>query len=168
MFKVFVGYPSYEQEYDIAERTTLGELPTVEHVFGAEEILSFQRLVRRVPAAPDIIRHALDLVRATRPNEEDAPAFIKKMLTWGAGPRAVQALLLGGKALAVLRGRHHVAADDIRDLARPVLRHRIVTNYSAEAEGYSPDRIINELLQATLPNETEVARHERFQKLLTS
>ncbi|MCH7527105.1 MAG: MoxR family ATPase [Planctomycetes bacterium] len=168
MFKVYVDYPSYDQEYDIAERTTAGELPTVSPVFGAEELLTFQRLVRRIPAAPDIVRHALDLVRATRPNEENIPPFIKTMLTWGAGPRAVQALLLGGKALAVLRGRHHVAADDIRDLARPVMRHRIVTNYSAQAEGYTPDRIIDDLLEAIRPNETEAARNERFGKLLTS
>ncbi len=168
MFKVFVDYPTYEQEYDIAERTTTDITADVKPVFGGDEILDFQRLVRRVPGAPDVIRHALDLVRATRPKEDDAPEFVKKMLTWGAGPRAVQALILGGKALAVLRGRHHLAADDVRDLARPVLRHRIVTNYSAEAEGYTTDRIITELLDCIRPNESTVTRDDRFQKLLSS
>lgn len=168
MFKVFVDYPSYEQEYTIAERTTVDAEASVSRVFTGEQIMEFQRLVRRIPAAPDVIRHALDIVRATRPAEEDAPEFIKKMLTWGAGPRAVQALILGGKALAAMRGRHHLSVDDIRALCRPVLRHRIVTNYSAEAEGYSTDRIVTEILDAIRPNETEVARNERFQKLLST
>ncbi len=168
MFKVFVNYPSYEQEYQIAERTTVAGEVSVEKVFTGNEIIGFQQLVRRIPAATDVIRHALDLVRATRPNEDDAPEFVKKMLTWGAGPRAVQSLILGGKALAALRGRVHLSADDVRDLARPVLRHRIVTNYSAEAEGYTPDRVIEELLDVIRPNETELERHERFGKLLSS
>ncbi len=168
MFKVYVDYPSYDQEYDIAERTTVDTETTVSTVFTGEEILGFQRLVRRVPAAPEVLRHALDLVRATRPNGDSATDFVKKMLTWGAGPRAVQSLILGGKALAVLRGRVHVSTDDIRDLARPVLRHRIVTNYSAEAEGFSADRIITDLLDCIRPNETEVTRDERFGKLLSS
>ena len=168
MFKVFVNYPSYDQEYEIAERTTVAEEASVSKVFTGDEILEFQRLVRRIPAAPDVIRHALDLVRATRPTEDDSPEFIKRMLTWGAGPRAVQSLILGGKALAALRGRYHLSTDDVRDLARPVLRHRIVTNYSAEAEGYSRDRVIDELLEAIRPNETDVARDERFGKLLSS
>lgn len=168
MFKVFVAYPSYEQEVQIIERTTVDVQHEVEPIFSGEEIMGFQHLVRRVPIAQDVLRHALDIVRATRAREDDAPMFTRKMLTWGAGPRAVQSLVLGGKALAIIRGRHHVAADDIRDLCRPVLRHRIVTNYSAEAEGYTPDRIINEILEAVQPNETEVARNERFSRLLSA
>jgi MoxR-like ATPase len=168
MFKVFVKYPSYEQEYQVAERTTVDRSVSVDKVFAGEELLAYQHLVRRVPAAPDVLRHSLDLVRATRPSEPESTDFVKKMLTWGAGPRAVQSLILGGKALAVLRGRHHLAVDDIRDLARPVLRHRIVTTYSAEAEGYHTDRIIEELLEAIQPNDSEVARNERFQKILSS
>ncbi len=168
LFKVFVNYPSYEQEYEIAERTTADRVATVEQIFDGPEILGFQRLVRRIPAAPDVIRHALDLVRCTRPAEEGAPEFVRRILTWGAGPRAVQALILGGKALAALRGRYHLATDDVRDLLRPVLRHRIITNYSAEAEGYTPDRIISEILDCVRPNENEVTRDERFQKLLSS
>jgi MoxR-like ATPase len=168
MFKVFVSYPTYEQEYEIAGRTTTGVESSVSPVFSGEEIMRFQSVVRRIPAAPDVIRHALDLVRATRSGEPDAPEFAKKMLSWGAGPRAVQSLILGGKALAVLRGRHHLATDDIRELCRPVLRHRIVTNYSAEAEGYTTDKIIDRVLEAVQPNETDVERHDRFQSLLST
>ncbi len=168
MFKVFVKYPTYEQEFQVAERTTMDRNVELNKVFTGEDLLAFQRLVRRVPAAPDVIRHALDLVRATRPSEPEATDFVKKMLNWGAGPRAMQSLILGGKALAVLRGRHHLAVEDIRDLALPVLRHRIVTTYSAEAEGYNSDKIIGELLEAIQPNDTELARNERFQKLLSA
>ncbi len=168
MFKVFVDYPSYEQEFDIAERTTAERSTTVDPVFDGEEILEFQRLVRRIPAAPEVIRHALDLVRATRPHAEEAPAFVTQMLTWGAGPRAVQALILGGKALAALRGRYHLSTDDVRDLARPVLRHRIVTNYSAEAEGYSPDRIVTDILDAIQPNHTAIDRDAQYGDLVSS
>jgi MoxR-like ATPase len=168
MFKVFVNYPSYEEEYQIAERTTVTQDTSVTKVFAGDAILEFQRLVRRIPAAPDVIRHALDLVRATRPNEDESPQFVKDMLTWGAGPRAVQSLILGGKALAAIRGRYHLSATDVRDLARPVLRHRVVTNYSAEAEGYTPDRVINELLDTIKPHGTDVADDEQYQKLLSS
>jgi len=168
LFKVFVNYPSYEQEYEIAERTTADRETTVSPVFDGREILAFQRLVRRIPAAPEVIRHALDLVRCTRPAEEGSPEFVKQMLTWGAGPRAVQALILGGKALAALRGRYHLAMEDLRELARPVLRHRIITNYSAEAEGFTTDRIIEKILESVLPNESPVTRDERFSKLLST
>ena len=137
MFKVYIGYPSYDEEYKVAEQTTAHHDPQVEEVLSAEDILRFHRVVRRVPAAPDVIRHALDLARATRPGESESPEMVRNLISWGAGPRAVQALLLGGKARAALRGRHHLAAEDIRALAHPVLRHRIVTNFSAEAEGYA-------------------------------
>ena len=152
MFKVFVNYPSYEEEYSIAERTTATAEHKLDKVLTRQEILDLQRTVRRVPAAPQVIRHALDLVRGTRPPEPDSPDFIKEMLSWGAGPRAVQYLILAGKVRAVLHGRYHVAVDDIRAAAKPVLRHRIVTNYSAEAEGYTPDRIIDRLLETIQPN----------------
>ncbi len=168
LFKVFVEYPSYDQEYEIAERTTVAQDVSVSQVFAGDEIIEFQRLVRRLPAARNVIRHALDLVRATRPDQEGAPDFVKKTLTWAAGPRAVQALILGGKALAALRGRYHLSTDDVRDLAKPVLRHRIVTNYSAEAEGYTPDRVVSELLDLIRPHETDVASDEQFGKLLSS
>ncbi len=168
MLKVFVGYPSYDEEYIVAERTTAEQELQTQKVLSAEDILRFQQLVRRVPAAPDVIRHALDLVRATRPSEPNCPEFIKKTITWGAGPRAVQALVLGGKARAVLKGRHHVSIEDIRALAPPVLRHRLVTNFSAEAEGYTTDRVIDELLASFDPTSTPMDGDERFSKVLST
>ena len=168
MFKVFIGYPSYEEEYKIIEQTTASAERPVQEVLSGEEICAFQQLVRRIPAAPDIIRFALDLVRATRPNEPGSPEFVKKLLTWGAGPRSVQALVLGGKARAALRGRHHVAAQDIQALAHPVLRHRLVTNFSAEAEGYSTDRIIDDLLATFDPTKTSLDDDEHISKILSA
>lgn len=168
MFKVFIGYPSYEEEYEIVERTTAGAGVSVNEVLSGEDILRYQQLVRRVPAAPDVIRYALDLVRATRPDEPSCPEKTRKLLTWGAGPRSVQALVLGGKARAVLQGREYAAAEDIRALARPVLRHRIVTNFSAEAEGYTPDRIIEDLLASLDPTRTTLDDDEQFNKVLSA
>ncbi len=168
MFKVYIGYPSYDEEYQVAEQTTAHHEPSVDKVLSAEDILRFHRVVRRVPAAPDVIRHALDLARATRPGESESPEMVKNLISWGAGPRAVQALLLGGKARAALRGRHHLAAEDIRALAHPVLRHRIVTNFSAEAEGYAPDRIIDELLATLDPTRTTLDGDERISKILST
>jgi len=168
LFKVFIGYPSYDDEYAVADRTTGQSDPPIQAILSGADILRFQRLVRRVPAAQDVIRHALDLVRATRPDEAQAPAFAKKMITWGAGPRAVQALILGGKARAALNGRNHVSVDDIRALAHPVLRHRLVTNFSAEAEGYTPDRMIDDLLNSIQPYSTPLDGDERIRKVLSS
>ncbi|MFQ5489759.1 MAG: AAA family ATPase, partial [Phycisphaerae bacterium] len=166
LFKVFVKYPSYEQEYQIAERTTAEFDTGVTEVFTAEQILEFQRIVRRIPAAPEVIRHALDLVRATRPQEADVPDFVPKMITWGAGPRAVQALILGGKARAALTGRFHLSTDDIRAVAHPVLRHRIVTSYSARAGHYDTDDVVNDLLDAVQPYAGGPADAEPVQAML--
>ncbi len=168
MLKVFVRYPSYEEEYQIAERTTGSTATQVQKVLSSEQIMRLQETVRRVPAAPHVIRHALDLVRATRPDQSDAPEFIKQRLAWGAGPRAVQFLILGAKARAILEGRYHVAVEDIRAGAKPVLRHRIVTNYSAEAEGYGPDQVIEELLEHVQPNTSALDTDDDLQKALTS
>jgi MoxR-like ATPase len=168
MFKVFVRYPSYEEEYLIAETTTALRDVAVERVFTDEQILQFQQAVRRIPAAPEVIRHALDLARMTRPDEENAPEIVRRMVTWGAGPRAVQAMLLGGKARAALHGRHHVSFEDVRRCAPPVLRHRLVTSFSAAAEGYTPDRIVEELLTLADPHETVVTRDGGYNQLLSS
>jgi len=168
MFKVFIGYPSYDEEYQVIERTTAEAVSSITPLLSAEDILGFQRLVRRVPAAPDVIRHGLDLVRATRPDDPLAPAFIKRMISWGAGPRSVQSLVLGGKARAALNGRQYVSADDVRALAHPVLRHRIVTNFSAEAEGYTSDRVIDDLLAALDPMRTSLDDDEHFHKVLSA
>ncbi|MBI1827740.1 MAG: AAA family ATPase [Planctomycetes bacterium] len=168
LFKVYIAYPSYQEEYEVAERTTGQVQGAVNEVLSGPDILRFQRLVRQIPAAPDVLRYALDLTRATRPNESSAPALVKRFITWGAGPRAVQALILGGKARAALKGRYHMAIDDIRALARPVMRHRIVTNFSAEAEGYTTDRVIDDLLAEVVPNKTHLDGDERIRKVLSA
>jgi len=168
MFKVFVRYPSYEEEFNIADSTTVESNVAVSAVISHEEILRFQTTVRRVPAAPQVIRYALDLVRCTRCQEADAPELVKRMLTWGAGPRAVQALILGGKARAALHGRHHVSFDDIRACALPVLRHRLVPSFSASAEGYTTDRIVEELLSTIDPNRTSLSADEHYSRILST
>ncbi|MFQ5730404.1 MAG: AAA family ATPase [Planctomycetaceae bacterium] len=146
MFKIFVKYPSYDEEYRVAETTTAVHDPQVEAILSGDEIQTLQQLVRRVPAAPHVIHFALRLVRATRVEEEDAPEFIKESLSWGAGPRGVQYLLLGGKARSVLDGRYFVTTDDVRAVAHPVLRHRVITNFSAESAGITTDTVIDRLL----------------------
>ncbi len=147
MFKVFVGYPKYEEEYLIAETTTAQFDPTVEAVLSAEEISQLQGMVRRVPVAPHVLHYALRLVRATRVREGDVPDFIHEWVSWGAGPRGVQCLLLGGKARAVLDGRFFVTTDDVKAVAHPVLRHRVITNFAAESAGTTPDMVVDRLLE---------------------
>ncbi|GMU37658.1 MAG: MoxR family ATPase [Phycisphaerae bacterium] len=168
LFKINVGYPPYDEELAIAERTTAGAAPEVARVFDGAAITGFQPVVRRVPAAPDVLHYALRLVRATRPEDESAPAIVRSMITWGAGPRAVQGLILAGKARAVIHGRSHVAVEDLSASAPAVLRHRLVLNYSAEAEGYSPDRMIEELIEYVDPHATGPGSNERFQKVLST
>ncbi len=145
MFKVLIDYPSYEEELTIAESTTAGDLPKIEAVLDREGILEIQRTVRKVLIARSVTAYAVKLVRATRPGGEEAPDFVKKYLSWGAGPRACQALLLGGKAHALLDGRVHVSTDDIRYVARPVLRHRLATSFRAESDGVNADHIVEKL-----------------------
>ena len=146
MFKVFVKYPSYEEEFRIAETTTADQTVSVEKVLTGDDIMRLQHLVRRVPVAPHVIHYALRLVRATRVTESDCPEFVKDQVSWGAGPRGVQYLLLGAKARAVLEGQTYATTDDVRAVARPVLRHRVITNFGAESAGITPDTVINRLL----------------------
>jgi MoxR-like ATPase len=150
MFKVFVRYPSYDEEFRIAEATTADLNGQVAAVQSGDDIVRFQHLVRRVPIAPFVIHYALRLVRATRVHEGDVPEFVGDSVSWGAGPRGVQNLLLGGKARAVLQGRCFVPTDDIRAVAKPALRHRVITNFNAESSGISPDNIVDRLI-AELP-----------------
>ncbi len=154
MFKIHVDYPTYEQEYEIAEKTTAEFDTDVEAGLTGAEIVDLQHMVRRVPVAPHVIRHALDLTRVTRPADPNALEIIQRMVSWGAGPRAVQFLVLGAKARAILNGRYHASTDDVRAIAHPVLRHRVITNFSAEAEGYSTDRIVDEILGAVQPTDS--------------
>jgi len=152
MFNVKVDYPSRDEELDIMKLTTAGAAPELAKVLEGHEILELQETVRRVPIADPVMAYAVRLVRATRVDSEDAPAFVKEALSWGAGPRATQNLVLGGKARALLEGRFHVTVDDIRAVAHPVLRHRLITNYSAEAEGVTSDKLVDRLLETIRPD----------------
>ena len=147
MFMVRVEYPTFEEEREIVRITTQAETPALEPVLSGAEILRLQDLVRRVPIADHVLDYALTLARRTRPVEKDAPAFVREGVTWGAGPRASQFLVIGGKARAILAGRPYVAIEDIVAVARPVLRHRIIPNFSAQAEGITTDAIVDRLLQ---------------------
>jgi MoxR-like ATPase len=167
MFKVFVDYPTYDDEYLIAERTTSGDLPELQPVLERGEIMKLQEVVRRVPAAPSVIRHALDVVRSTRPGES-ANELVNRMVTFGAGPRAVQFLLVGAKVRAAMNGRRFISTDDVRAVAPPVLRHRIITNYAAEAEGYSPDGIVEHLLETTPLASTDGLEHAGAHEVLNT
>ena len=146
MFKVFVKYPDYDEEYLIAATTTADLDADVNQILSADDILRLQQLVRRVPVAPHVIHFALRLVRATRILEDECPEFVKDAISWGAGPRGVQNLLLGAKARAVLNGRTFATTEDVRAVALPVLRHRVITNFNAESSGISSDDIITRLL----------------------
>ncbi len=168
MFKVYVRYPSFDEEFEIARRTTTTLAEHVDSVLSAAEITQLQHIVREVPVSDHVIRFALSLVRQTRVGAAGTPDFVQDLLSSGAGPRAVQFLILGGKARALLSGRTHVSTDDIQALAKPALRHRLVVNFAAESEGVSADDIIDRLLQATPTREDELTRDARFQKIFAS
>jgi MoxR-like ATPase len=148
MFMVDVGYPSADEEVQIVRATTSGNQPTVEKVLSPEQIRELQDLVLRVPTADHVIRYAVELVRKTRPHES-AHQHVRDHVSWGAGPRASQALILAAKARAALQGRPAADVSDVRALAEPVLRHRVITNFHAEAEGVDSRKVIAELLRET-------------------
>jgi MoxR-like ATPase len=150
MFNIVVSYPSRQEELQIMQRTTSAAKPELQHVLDGAAILKLQDIVRQVVVADHVFAYAVDLVRATRPKEEEAPKFIPELIAWGAGPRASQYLILGGKARALLHGRLHVTTDDIREVAHPVLRHRLVTTFNADADGITTDMVISRLLD-TIP-----------------
>jgi MoxR-like ATPase len=147
MFNIVVMYPTAAEELRILKQTTSGEEPELTTALTGKQILALQEVVRRVPVADHVFVYARDLVRATRPNEPEAPTFIKDYISWGAGPRAGQYLILGAKAKAILSGRFHATTDDVKAIAKPVLRHRIVTTFHADSEGLTPDNVIEMLLE---------------------
>jgi MoxR-like ATPase len=156
MFNIFVDYPEEEEEYKIVEMTTSTQVPKIERMLSATDILEMQDIVRKVPVAPYVIRYAMKFTRLTRKGSRtgagrakdggDVPDFVRDYVTWGAGPRATQFLILAAKARAVLHGRYYVSCEDVRSVAAPVLRHRIITNFNAEAEGIKPDDIVRRLI----------------------
>ncbi|MCP4582761.1 MAG: MoxR family ATPase [candidate division Zixibacteria bacterium] len=148
MFNIFVDYPNEDEENEIVRKTTSAYVSDVDVIMKAAEITELQGLVRRVPASDHVIAYAVKLARATRLGESsDAPDYIKKWVSWGAGPRASQYLILGAKTRAVLHGRTTPSIDDVKSVARPVLRHRIVTSFAAEAENVSSLDIVDKLLE---------------------
>jgi MoxR-like ATPase len=154
MFNIKVDYPDEDEEYRIVEATTSSRRPRLERVVNAEELLEMQAVVLQVPVAPHVIRYAMHLARATRREGSNVPDFVQKYITWGAGPRASQYLVLGAKARAVLYGRYYASTEDVRAVAAPVLRHRIITNYNAEADGVKVDEIVKRLIDL-VPKEGE-------------
>lgn len=146
MFNLMLDYPSYEEEIAVVKNTTAANNNKVEAVMSAEEIMYFQQLVRRVPVPDNVYEYAVNLVSKTRPNTERAHEWANKYLSWGAGPRASQYLIIGAKANALMSGKFSPDIEDVKKVAVPVLRHRLVRNYTAQAEGISIEKIIKELL----------------------
>ena len=147
LFNIRVKYPSHQEELDIMKSVTSDDEPETKEVVDAKAIIEFQHVVRRIPVADHIFEYAARLVRATRTDEADAPEFVKKLMSWGAGPRASLNLILAGKARAALRGRCHVSEEDIRAITLPILRHRIIPSFAARSEGMTPDTLIERLLK---------------------
>jgi MoxR-like ATPase len=165
MFHVLVDYPDEDDELAIVKRTTTDVEATITPTLDADQISELTKIVRKVPIADHIARYAIKLARLTRRQVAEAPEFIKEYVMWGAGPRASQYLVLGAKARAVLRGRYYVSQEDIRAVALPVLRHRIKTNFNADAEGVSADDVITKLIdfvpQIVDDTEDDAARGNR-------
>ena len=168
MFKVFVNYPNFEDEFSIAKQTTAANQVELRSVLSAAEIVALQNAVLNVPIGDHLVRYALSLVRQTRVGHEGVPEYVSDLLQWGAGPRAVQFLLIGAKTRALMNGRTHVATADIQALAKPVLRHRIVLNFAAESDGVTPDDLIQRLIDYTPAQENELLNDARFQKIFAS
>jgi MoxR-like ATPase len=148
MFHIVIDHPPENEEFDVVRTTTGLQDPQYDRPVGGPELVAFQRLVRRVPVAEPVMRYALHLVRASRPKSPSIPDSVKKWVAFGASVRAAQYLVLGAKARALTSGRYHVSYDDIRALAHPVLRHRVLTNFHAQSEGITSDTLIDRLLEA--------------------
>jgi MoxR-like ATPase len=148
MYHIIIEHPPYDEELGVVNRTTAIQNPQLGKPISGDDLISFQRLVRRVPVAEPVMRHALDIVRASRPKSETSPDNVKKWVAFGASVRAAQYLILGGKARALINGRYHVSFDDVRAMAHPVLRHRVITNFHAQSEGVTTDILVDRLLAA--------------------
>jgi len=145
-FQINIDYPTEQEEKTIVFQTTGAYNPELKKVLNSQDILQLQEIVRKTPVSDNVIDYAVKLVRATRPNDPSAPEFIRKWISWGAGPRASQTLIIAGKSKSILDGRYTVSIDDIKELVYPTLRHRLVLNYHAEAEGITSDHVIEKLL----------------------
>jgi MoxR-like ATPase len=168
MFNINISYPSAVEELEVVRRTTAGDAGEPVSVVTADEIKELQSLVRRIPVSDHLIRYAMQLVRVTRAAEDGAPAFVRESVSWGAGPRASQYLVLAGKARASLRGRAAVSQEDIREMAKPVLRHRVLLNFAAEAEGITSDHLVDRILETVDPTRSEALADDRLPPVLGS
>ena len=148
MFHVIIEHPPEDEEMDVVRTTTVVQRHSFQHAVTGADLVAFQELIRKVPVSEAVLRYALSLVRTSRSNTDDAPEFVKKWVAYGASVRAAQYLILGGKARAVTQGRYHVNFDDIRALAHPVMRHRVLLNFHAESEGITSDQVVDQLLEA--------------------
>lgn len=147
MFNLWLDYPSFNEELQIIKQTTSMYLPVLKKILSREEIMAFQDLVRKVPVADEVINYAVSIVSKTRPVSPDSPKIVKDYISWGAGPRASQYLILGAKTSCILEGRYSPDIEDIKKITQPVLRHRLITNFNAEADGLSVLNIINEIVR---------------------
>lgn len=147
MFEVHIDYPSKEEEMEIVKLTTSAYETSLKTVLTGNDIIRLQKIIRRVPVSDYLVEYAVDLVKNTRPVTDSCPKIVKDCVSWGAGPRASQYLILGAKTRAIMHGRYTVAGDDIREVATPILRHRIITNFNAEADGIDSTKIISELIE---------------------
>ncbi len=168
MFKVHVSYPSFADEFEVARRTTGQNKTTIEPVLSGEEILSLQEFIRSIEVSENVIRYALAIVRQTRVGQDGVPDFVRDQVAWGAGPRAVQFLILGAKARAAMSGRSYVDTSDVQFCAKPVLRHRMVVNFAAESDGVTSDAVVDEIISVTPTAQDELLRDARFQRILAS
>ncbi len=168
MFNVFVDYPSEDEEFQIVKRTTAAVEHQLSPTLSAEDILSLQQIVRKVPVADHVTRYALKFTRLTRREQGEVPQFIRDYVSWGAGPRASQYLVLGAKARAVLHGRFYASCEDVRAVAHPVLRHRIMTNFNAEAEGVKADDIIEKLINVIPAADEEIPSSGKLPEVFKS
>ncbi len=161
LFNIVVDYPGRNDEFELIKRATSDTQPNLEKVLDEQQIMALQQTVRRIPVADHVIAYARDLVQATRPNQPEAPDFVKQMVDWGAGPRAGISLIMAAKARAVLQGRFHATTEDVRQVMLPVLRHRLVTTFNAEASGVKRDDVIEMLARHVKPVPPRRALTER-------
>ncbi len=153
MFNIVVEYPTAEEELAIMKQVTGTYAADLKHTLGGDDILRLQQIVRRVPVADHVFEYARDIARASRPGSNDAPEFVNELVNWGAGPRAGIYMILAAKARAILRGRYHATTEDIREVALPVLRHRVITTFNAEAAGVTSDEVVLRLLNEIKPRQ---------------
>ena len=153
LFNTLVSYPASDEEFEIIKQVTGDYVPQLDVALTGDDIIAMQQVVRRVPVADHVIAYARDIARATRPKMDDSPDFIKEMVSWGAGPRAGISLIMAAKARAVLHGRYHATTEDVKSMALPVLRHRVLTTFNAEAAGITSDQVIQMLIEHIKPLE---------------